>query len=265
MTSNKTLQTLLISASVFVLSVLIWRFAIFANTRMPSSQPQTERLLFSLIVCIASIVVVGIAARIQGHNSTWLGLRFDKKALQAFITGVLCFLIPAGIALGVALASGMITVSLKVAYNVFVVNSALILLFVLIAEALPEELIFRGYLWGQHSKHMVTWLVLLGQTLLFVVFAVLIGAVGDLNNASFLGFFAFVLGLLRRVSQSLYAPIGFHLASISSQQAFASSRNLIETNNPFMLQMLIFGIIPLSASIIYLHNKFSWTSMSDTA
>lgn len=264
MVSSKTLQTLLVSAGVFVLSILIWRLAVVANTILPSNQAQTERLIFSLIVCIGSIVVVGIAARMQGHGFSWLGLRMDKQAIRSFVLGVLCFLIPAGLALSVALVSGMLSISLQVPVSDFIFYLAFIVLFVCFGEALPEELVFRGYLWGQLSKHALTWLVLLGQTLLFVLFAALIGAIGDLNNASFLGFFAFVLGLLRRASQSLYAPIGFHLASISSQQVFVSSRNLIETTNPFMLQMLLLGIIPLSASIIYLHNKFSWSSKSNT-
>jgi membrane protease YdiL (CAAX protease family) len=264
MVSSKTLQTLLASAGVFVLTILIWRLAVFANTSLPSNQAQTERLIFSLIVCIGSIVVVGIAARMQGHGFSWLGLQIDKQAVRSFVLGVLCFLIPAGLALSVVLVSGMLSISLQVPVSDFIFYLAFIVLFVCFGEALPEELVFRGYLWGQLSKHALTWLVLLGQTLLFVLFAALIGAIGDLNNASFLGFFAFVLGLLRRASQSLYAPIGFHLALISSQQVFVSSRNLIETNNPFMLQMLLLGIIPLSASIIYLHNKFSWTSKSNT-
>jgi membrane protease YdiL (CAAX protease family) len=264
MVSSKTLQTLSASAGVFVLTILIWRLAVFANTSLPSNQAQTERLIFSLIVCIGSIVVVGIAARMQGHGFSWLGLQIDKQAVRSFVLGVLCFLIPAGLALSVVLVSGMLSISLQVPVSDFIFYLAFIVLFVCFGEALPEELVFRGYLWGQLSKHALTWLVLLGQTLLFVLFAALIGAIGDLNNASFLGFFAFVLGLLRRASQSLYAPIGFHLALISSQQVFVSSRNLIETNNPFMLQMLLLGIIPLSASIIYLHNKFSWTSKSNT-
>lgn len=82
---------------------------------------------------------------------------------------------------------------------------------VLLYEALPEELIFRGYVLRNLADRTPLWAAVTGQALLFTAFGALIGAAGSIERVVLFFTFGLVLGTLRVVTGSLWAPIGFHL------------------------------------------------------
>ena len=120
---------------------------------------------------------------------------------------------------------------------------------VLLAEALPEELVFRGLIQGRLLRMTGSWAAILVQAALFMLFALVIGAVEGLMDASFIATFGVVLGILRVVTGSLWAPIGFHLLFMTAQQAFGAGWGILESSDPQLLQTLILAIVPFSVVI----------------
>lgn len=82
---------------------------------------------------------------------------------------------------------------------------------VFLFEALPEGLIFRGYLYRNRADHLPRWFAVAGQAVLFTAFGALVGD-GSVERIVVLLTFGLTLGALRVVTGSLWAPIGFHLA-----------------------------------------------------
>jgi len=82
---------------------------------------------------------------------------------------------------------------------------------VLLYEALPEELLFRGYFYRNLAAAMPRWAAVVGQAVLFTAWGALIGAAASVDRVILLCTFALTLGALRVVTGSLWAPIGFHL------------------------------------------------------
>ena len=90
---------------------------------------------------------------------------------------------------------------------------------VLLSEALPEELLFRGWLMDALGSGRSPWRPGLGQAAVFTLFAWAIGSLNSLQDASFIACFGLVLGIVRAVTGSIWAPVGVHLAFIATQQS----------------------------------------------
>ncbi len=100
------------------------------------------------------------------------------------------------------------------------VITAVLLLTVLVfsLEALPEELVFRGYVHRNLIAVVLPWAAVTAQALIFVAFGLSLWVIsaewGVLVERVAL-FFAMgvVPGIIRHISGSLWVTIGFHLAS----------------------------------------------------
>jgi membrane protease YdiL (CAAX protease family) len=85
-----------------------------------------------------------------------------------------------------------------------------ILVLVLLYEAIPEELIFRGYLFRVLAERLPGWATILAQALLFCAFGAAIGAATSIDRLLLFFFFSISLGYLRQVTGTVFATIGFH-------------------------------------------------------
>lgn len=252
-------RTSVMAIVVFIASIVIWRIAIWLSQNLDVSFFRHQQFIFALSVCSATLLLITVMLRIHRKNFQWLGLQNTKN----LVIGLLSYLIPASITLLIAIFTGFIRITLTVSWPQLFTSICLVALLVFLAEALPEELLFRGYFWALFAGKTPVWLLLIIQMLFFVIFAALIGAVSDPLDASFLASFAIVLGIVRRATHSLWGAIGFHLAFMTSQQALGSSWNLISTPQHSQLQMLILSMIPFSLCIMYYASRFSW--LSETA
>ena len=87
-----------------------------------------------------------------------------------------------------------------------------VLALVLMFEAIPEELIFRGYLFAALRERLPVWATILLQAVLFCLFGAIIGAARDLERLLLFFTFSIALGIIRHVTGTVYATIGFHAA-----------------------------------------------------
>jgi membrane protease YdiL (CAAX protease family) len=86
----------------------------------------------------------------------------------------------------------------------------LVLGLVILYEAIPEELIFRGYLFRVLAERMSGWATILVQALMFCAFGVIVGAAGTLDRILLFFVFSISLGYLRQITGTVFATIGFH-------------------------------------------------------
>lgn len=235
-------------ALLLVGALLIWCFALYLSPHGAGLFPRSERVAFALPVVLLSLLLVVIHRRAGGASI--LGEARDGIP-RSFALGMLCFAIPFAITLAICLATGLITLQTDAGFVSLALHAAAAVALVLLAEALPEELVFRGAIQSQLRREMPVWPAIIVQSLLFTLFAWAIGAAPNPLDASFLFTFGIVLGLLK-VAAALPAAIGFHLAFMSTQQFLGPAWGLFEVGNPQLLQMLVCAIIPFSATIIFL-------------
>lgn len=228
-------------AAITVFSVLIWLLAL--NVSEPE-ETIAGHLRFGLVVSVLAIVLVAVMYWIEGRR---LEFQIDiKKPLKDFAVGVLWFIVPAALALLVSIGFGLIEI--VAIQNPIDIGLTLLLVagLVMLAEAIPEEIIFRGYIFSKLSKSGRRWMAIFLQAVVFTVFAFLIGALSDPLDASFIFTFGVVLGILRTEYGSVSAPVGFHLACMTLQQSFGSQWGIFEVSSPELLQTYIYGMIPMS-------------------
>ncbi len=244
-------------AIVALAAVAVWLGAIAVSGAL-GGEPLIGRGVFAVLVTLGAVAVVYARLRAQPPRSAaWLGLTRGDWRIPPFLAGLLWFLVPSAAAFGLAVAFGAISVSALASPGDLALTVLTLAVLVFLSEALPEELIFRGYLQSRLGEAAPVWAAIGGQVVLFTGFALAIGAVENLLDASFLATFAVVLGVLRAASGSLWAPMGFHLACMTTQQSFSGAGQIATLSDPQLAQMFLFAIIPFSLVIAVLAGRAS--------
>jgi membrane protease YdiL (CAAX protease family) len=239
-------------AGVGAATILLWRLGMTAHAATPPVFPRADHLTFALILTAGAIALVGLALRIEGASMRSIGLGGLVRGLGL---GAAWWLIPAGVGLGVAIALGWGQVTLMAAPSDALLKFAGLIALVFLAEALPEELIFRGYIQSCLSGLVGAWGGVLIQAVLFTGFAVLIGAAADPMQIGFIAAFGVALGVLRAATGSLWAPIGFHLVFMVAQQSYGGGWDLIVLTLPEMTRMLLLAQMPFALVIALLFSR----------
>lgn len=251
------IRTYLDIALVTVAAVAIWLGALAASREL-GGEPLIGRGVFVVLVTLGAALIVIVRVRAQPpRNAAWLGLERGNWRIPPFVAGLSWYLVPAAAAFGLAAAFGAISVTALAPAGDVALTVLTLAVLVFMSEALPEELIFRGYLQSRLGDAAPVWAAIAGQAVLFTGFALAIGAVEDLLDASFLATFAVVLGLLRAASGSLWAPMGFHLACMTTQQTFSGAGQAAPLSDPQLAQMVLFAMIPFGLVIAALAARVS--------
>jgi hypothetical protein len=206
--------------------VLVWVGAgLFrAEILAPRLPFDAWRMIESLIGGALGVLVVVTACRmLDGRALASIGLGLTGRDLRAFGIG-------AGLWTGLA-AVGLLVGTLTGAFDVgfgpptWMMVGWLLLQLVLAFtyEAVPEELALRGYIYTNLSERTPRWLAVLGQAVLFMLWAFalvgLLQALGvrtswsiDTDRAILFLTFGVSLALVRLWTGSLWGSIGYHLA-----------------------------------------------------
>lgn len=130
---------------------------------------------------------------------------------RAFTAGFVLWAVPAVIMFGVLTLLGA-RWSLQSAVAEALPLIGLLFLAVLLSEAVPEELAFRGHVTDVLQERLGGWPVILVQAALFTAFALLLrGWTGLLDLSMFAGM-GVAFGYLRMVAGSVWTSVGFHTA-----------------------------------------------------
>lgn len=210
-------------------------------------------LALSVLVAIAIIVLV---RRVERRSLTVVGFTTAAGDLRAFALGVAAWTLPAAVTfLVLALLGSPLRVTAPAADFWLVLG--LLFLAVLLSEAIPEELVFRGYVSAVLAERLSPWWVIGVQTVLFVATAILLR--GDINplDVSLFAAMGFVLGYVRHVTGSVWTAVGIHVAFQTAAQLVLTQR-VIEFGGPPELAMLALGAVPFTAVAILVPTVTAW-------
>lgn len=248
-------KNILSIAIVTIGSIPIWLGAVAASQMIEDSF--LGHFVFGSIVTALTIALLYSVLHFLDKKP--FNFILGKKNPRAFLIGIGLFSAPAAVTLGAAILFDFVEITSDASFSNIILSLLLVAGFVFISEALPEELIFRGYLFKKISSFAKAWLTIALQAALFLFFAFLIGAADNLLDASFLLTFAVTLGIIRAATGSTWATIGFHLACMTFQQGFNGAWSVFTVSDPSLLQTYIFAIIPFSITIAILAGKISWS------
>nr|NLD41138.1 CPBP family intramembrane metalloprotease [Actinomycetales bacterium] len=228
---------------LFVVSagaLAIWLSMTALGTVVWGEETPLERHLANALWVFVLACLLVILARLFLDRRTveTLGLIRGRTALRDLLYGALTFLVPAVMGLAVAMAAGWLQITIDATPSESVGALLLVIALVLAYEAVPEELVFRGYIHRNLTAAMAPWLAVLVQALLFTAFGTFLWVVtagwGVFVERLMLFFgMGVVLGCIRHISGSLWAAIGFHLAFQVVMQAALGGRYLaVSVSNP---------------------------------
>lgn len=240
-------------AAVFIYAIVLWRAARSVSDVAAGAFPHSDHLAFALIVAGGVMLALACLRRLSGgHPASY---QFRRAALLASAAGFAGYTLVALITLGAAALIGVVSLTFPQDSLDVVAGAAILLLLVLLSEALPEELLFRGWLSERLHGFGGPWFAVLGQAGLFTLFAVAVGAVASANDVGFIAAFGVVLGMLRTVTGTVWVPVGFHLAFMAAQQSSTPKWGLMASDEPQLVQVFLLTMIPFTLIIAVLFDR----------
>ncbi len=216
---------------------------------------------------VSAIVVTGIwwlRTRRDGLSMADLGIPGMPRALQDFGRGVGIVALPLAAAsiLGNSLGWADVSVNLSwSALGAIVVGATTVLLF----ESVPEELVFRGYIYRNFSARHRRWVAAVLTTALFVSLPLVLvqiqsGVFGtEINiggNSSItapylitLTIFGLFVQYLRVLTNAIWTGMGFHLAFVYMNRLVGPDPGNVlqfaDITNPMAMQITGMGLVGL--------------------
>lgn len=200
-------------------TVAIWSLMASVSARVFGGDVGTvSRIVCALIVFGLAVPMIILARRFLDRRP-WSSLQLPgwRRAWGPLLVGVLSFLLPASVGVGIALLAGWVRVTTTVSPSAVAAAIAFTVLTVLLLEAVPEELIFRGYLYRNLSASLAPIWAVVVQATLFAVLGTALWVTTSgwgvlAERAALFLVLGVLLGILRLISDSVWNPIGFHLA-----------------------------------------------------
>lgn len=207
------------------------------------------RILSGFAISGLVIAVLVILVRWSGRRSlSAAGFTTASGDLRAFALGIASWSVPAVATFFVLRLLGN-PLQIPVAAAEFWLVFGLIFFAVLLTEAIPEELVFRGYVSAVLAERLPSWWVIGVQTALFVATAVFLrGGVSPLDVSLFAAM-GIVLGYVRLVTGSVWTAVGIHVAFQSASQ-LVFTHGSIEFGGSPELGMIALGGVPFTAAAI---------------
>jgi membrane protease YdiL (CAAX protease family) len=200
----------------------------------------------AVTTCVLVLVTLSLLVRWEGTRPRDYGL-VAHGMLRGLAIGAVGYLVPFLVAAVAILGLGLARVDVTEPLTV-VGEGLLLLVLVLLYEAVPEELIFRGHLYRVLAERAPVWFTILGQALLFCAFGTLIGAAGTFDRVLLFFVFSLTLGWLRHVTGTVYATIGFHaLFQLLAQWSLGERWGALALDDPQgWFALVALGIAPFA-------------------
>lgn len=205
-------------AIVLIGTVAIWTLmSVVALVVFRGEVSTASRIVCALIVFGLAVPMV-VLARKHLDNRPWstLGLQGWREGWRPFLIGTASFVVPSVIGLTVAVVAGWVRITSTAAPIGLLAGILFTVATVLLLEAVPEELIFRGYVYRNLSSAMAPLVAVLVQAGLFALLGTALWVVTTgwgvlLERGGLFLAMGVLLGILCLISGSVWNPIGFHL------------------------------------------------------
>lgn len=207
-----------------------------------------------------------------------MGISYWNKNVRYFLLGAGILLLPLTVTLALSVVFGWASYTINP--NVLVIKQQLLaLVVVFFFEAFPEEIGFRGYIFGSLRKTNGAWRSAIITIVLFFVFPLvvvpiqkyLLGIEGSWgrNTELTMGYltYMFIFGgltvFLRHLTQNIFTSMGFHLIFVSMNNLIGiTGGSLIvitgyTTELPIQITLLCCILITIAFISIYARRRFS--------
>ncbi|MGW3896245.1 CPBP family intramembrane glutamic endopeptidase [Micromonospora profundi] len=231
---------------VFTGAVLVWLF-LHHDALLGRDYSRTTHVVRAVLTT-ALVVPLVVAARRLLDRRPWAGLGLPslRAGWRRLLLGMACWLVPAAVGLALCLGLGWVEISLRTSLGDAVRVAALLVVLVFLYEALPEELVFRGYLQHSLATRLPAWQAAVGQAALFTAFGFLVGAARSPDRLLLFFVFALLLGGFRAATGDIWAGIGFHVAFQTVAQLFGDVGGVFDVRGADVLGGVAMGAIPFA-------------------
>ncbi len=235
---------------VFIAVIVIWLFVVggIGSFSGPAYADRVGHAVRAVAIS-AMVIPLIIVSRRYLDCRPWSGLRLTSLADggRVALFGAVFWLVAAGIGLTVTLALGWASIEFSAPSTGIVLLALYLPLLVFFYEALPEELIFRGYFYRNLAARYPRWLALLMQAALFTLFGAAVGAAGTVDRVILFFTFSVVLGILRVVTGNLWTAIGFHLTFQWVTQLYSAAvrEGTLRVEAQATLDLVVFWLFPI--------------------
>lgn len=240
-------------AIVFGATVLAWAY-VFHWAPLSREYDRPTHAARAVLTTAITVPLVVLARRLMDRRP-WagLGLPWSDTARRHLLLGVACWTLPAAVGFAMCLGLGWARVSLRTSVAEAFAIAALLLVLVFLYEALPEELVFRGYLQRNLVTALPPWLSVLGQALLFVLAGFALGTARSPGRLVIFLAFGLLLGAFRVATGDIWAGIGFHMAFQAAAQLLVGEGAVFEVED---------GRAALELVGLGLPFAFGWTALN---
>lgn len=256
MTGERTLTTKSIWIRIAIMlffTVLIWRFMGYLNGVYLENYHQV--IHFSLGILTSGLTVILLEVARRNDHLSWKQLMQTPSSRSnhfSFCLGFILWTVPASIGLIICLIAGWVEITLLSNVQHLLLSLLMLFVTVFLIEALPEELIIRGYMYRYLNITFPHWATIILQLLLFTLFGYLIGAIYSVEQLLFLPGFAFILGYFRAVSGNVWTGVGFHVAFMTATQILSPLHHHFIVDGMMTLQFFAFILLPSVVGAIVL-------------
>ena len=260
-------------AGLIVILALTLPVLLFENSDLMAEQPLYRHVLQACLVGL--IAIVGIWLVRTKSDTYWprsFGLARPNKAFGQFLFGFGLIAVPLLITISLSVLFDWTDISFNVTSGILVA-AVIGLVSTFFTDAITEELIFRGYIFGMIKMRSNTWKSSLITTALFVVFPIIVITIQDLIGIAStmplsvgylftLLFFGSFVQYLRVLTGSIWTGVGFHLFFVQMNQLIGitdtSFIQFSETGSelPFQITLVVLLLFVLTGLVIYsIRNK----------
>ena len=250
-------------AVLLIAGVIIWKFIAYLSESF-MGQEYNSYVHFILALVTAGLTLVLLQAFMKVDAFSWneIGQKTVVVNIFSFILGFFLWVIPAASGLFICLQLGWVKIEVVTGINSLMPSLFVLLVTVFLIEALPEEFIFRGYIYRCLNALFPHWGTVILQAMLFSMFAYFIGAMYSLEQLQFLPGFAIILGIFRAISGSVWTSIGFHTAIMTATQALGTAHGHFDVDGISALRFFAFILLPSvigSTVLSFIYSNHQWS------
>lgn len=252
---------------VLAATIVIWGLMVWLSTAVWGDEVGPARRISSALFVIALTVPMIVVVRRFLDRRPWSTLRLQTgpSLWRPLLVGVGSFVIPSAIGLGVASAAGWVRITTDLSPATLVGAVAFTVVTVLLLEAIPEELIFRGYVYRTLSASIAPVRAVLIQAVVFALLGTTLWVATTgwsviVERGSLFLVMGVVLGIQRLVSGSVWTPIGFHLGFQVVAQSLLTNP-AVQTSSAMVVTVA--GIVPgfifsVAITRFFIRRKVNW-------
>ncbi|MEU5906814.1 type II CAAX endopeptidase family protein [Micromonospora sp. NPDC047527] len=231
---------------VFAGTVLVWLF-LYHDALLGRDYDRVTHVARAVLTTALVVPLVVLARRLLDRRP-WAGIGLPslRAGWRRLLLGMVCWLVPAAIGFALCLGLGWVQISVRTSVGDALRVAALLVVLVFLYEALPEELVFRGYLQRNLATRLPVWQAVVGQAVLFTLFGFLLGAARSPDRLALFFVFALLLGGFRAATGDIWAGIGFHVAFQTVAQLFGDVGGVFDVRGADVLGGVAMGAIPFA-------------------